>query len=970
MRDVEEPRETLPGTIRLDRATGFPLTTEKQAVLELVRAYLELPYSVAEHGCGKKTSLTLDQLVSMGIPVWAIRRGMILERDMSPEALAIDDPEQRPHRLLVRNPLPTLGDLSEPTLRAMLDEANTDVHLRERAIQAGPFRLHYEPTVQFVIARSHIFPIVTFWDDKETRTVDLVVDPTLERKQLFAVTEMRTLCNASESLLFEAPIGGRFRLEAKWLTEAQASAVAKALGPDQTLSLLSDAAHAELVRSLCGAAHGSIGDPQTWSYANNVTGRDLLGQLDAHDQQQLDETGAADQARQLVQDLITARIETDAAHLEQHRAALVQLTESLELHAQIRRDAVWSERQLEPLARVAITMVYHRALCRLGETIDDRGNLLEFLASPHAHRRLRGLGVRQRRRIDRLAVASEDAEGRIDARALNDHYIQCALETIQQMNAAELLVCVDRVGNIHGLRLADAARRKLRDGRASVRESLRSAVALGSHIDTVSDAGRFDGRLGVTAGLEVAHVIRDLERYRGVRLIRRDAPIALLVTAYVGEEMTFTGQGVSMPGSAAIAARASVQRVHDMRNGEDERFGDRLLVMLEALAAAQTEGSIDLMNELSGRTGDALVEACSDPAEFFTRHSFERHIEQGPILDRAGVPIALVDRIMGIHQEDFDIRGARAEAAALELDVRLRELVAEDGCADARITVGILEATGDATCHDSRTALRCVLTGETNHAGATPTPDRRDAGVAMGRLVRVLSRWVEDFSGAGLTTAVGDVSLEPGTNRNVIPGGATATLAVLGKELEDADIEDLQRTLEGAAAGDLSRNVDRGGEGLLATSVTPTSFVNVAQRARATLDLRHQDQATIDRLAERVAEICRELQSSHDVAIEQSLQQRFPPQDIESSGQVLLMERSYGGSHNPKELELTMDLARACVLQLSVLADALNRDDLDDVNLVEIADRHIPDRWQQGVRRFVSGALHDTCNVAARAKEI
>ena len=962
MRDVEEARETLPGTIRMDRATGFPLTTEKEAVLELIRAYLELPYSVAEHGCGKKTSLTLDQLVRMGVPIWAMRRGMILERDMSPETLAIDDPEQRPHRLLVSNPLCALGDLSEPTLRAMLDEANADVHLRQRAIVAGPFRLHYEPTVQFVIARSHIFPILTFWDDEQGCAVDLVVDPTLNRKQLFPVTEMRTLCNAPEGLLFEAPIGGRFRLEPRWLTKAQTEAVGRT-----SLAELSYEAHAELVRELTGAAPGSIGDPETWSYANNVTGRHLLGKLEPHDRDQLDETGATDEARKLVTDLVAARVQTDAAAIEQHRAALVQLTEAPDVTARIRRDAIWSERRLEPLARVAITMVYHRALCRLGETIDDHGNLLEFLASPHAHRRLRGLGVRQRRRIDRLAVASEDEAGRIDARALNDPYIQCALETIRQMNAAELLVCVDRVGNIHGLRLADPTRRNLRDGRISVRESLRSAVALGSHIDTVSDAGRFDGRLGVTAGLEVAHVIRDLERYRGVRMVRRDAPVALLVTAYVGEEMTFTGQGVSMPGSAAVAGRASVQQVHDMRNGEGERFGDRLSVMLGALATAQAEGTIDVMNELSGCTGDALIEACSDPAEFYTRHSLERHIEQGPILDRAGVPIALVDRIMGIHQEDFDIRGARAEAAALELGVRLRELVDEDGCGDARITVGIVEATGDAVCHDSRTALRCVLEGETNHAGATPTADRRDAGVAMGRLVRVLSRWIGDFTGAGV--AVGDVGLDPGTNRNVIPGGATATLAVLGEPLADTDIEDLQRALEGAVAGDLSRTVDRGGEGLLGSSVTPTSFVNVADRARATLDLRHQDQAIIDRLAERVAEVCRELQSSHDVAIEQSLQQRFPPQDIESSGQVLLMERSYGGSHNPKELELTMDLARACVLQLSVLADALNRDGLDGVNLVEIADRHIPDRWQQGVRRFVSGALHDTCNIAARAKE-
>jgi len=969
MKDVEEARETIPGSIRLDRATGFPLASQEQGVLQLIRAYLQLPYSVAEHGCGKKTDLILHQLVRMGVPVWAMRRGMILERDMSPEVLAQHDPRRRPHRLLVKNPLCSLGDLSEPTLRAMLDEANTDVHLRKRAIQAGPYLLHYEPTVQFVIARSHIFPILTFWDEKRARELDLVVDPTLLRKRLFDPAEMRTLCDAPEALLFEAPVGGRFRLDPQRLTEAQEKALRSLLGGGGSIDELSPSEHADLVRRLAQAEPGSIGDPETWSYANNVSGDELLGKLDDHDRRQLRDTGAAQRMRRLVHDLVAARRDTDVAAVERQRKALTHLVEAEGIAAQIRRDAVRSARHLEPLARVAITMVYHRSLCQLGVTIDEHGELLDFLASPDAHRKLRGLGVRQRRRIDRLAVASEDEAGRIDARALGGPYIECALETIRQMNAARLSVCVDRVGNIHGLRLDEATRRRLRDGRVPVRELLKSSVVLGSHIDTVSDAGRFDGRLGVTAGIEVANVIRDLERHRGVRLVRRDAAVALLVTAFVGEEMTFTGQEVSMPGSAAVAGRASVERVHEMRNDEGERFGDRLQIMLRGFREAQGEGTIDLMNEFSGRSDPELLDACYDPTEFFTPHSVERHIEQGPILDRAGVPIALVDRIMGIHQEDFDIRGPRAEAAALELDARLRDLAGEAGSEEARVTIGVIEPTGETVGHASSTALRCVLEGETNHAGATPMADRRDAGVAAGRLVRELGRWVDSYGAGGISVVVGDVRLEPGTNRNVIPGRASATLDVTGGKLADADVEDLQRTLEGAVAGGLSRAVARSGEGLVASTITPTSFVNVANAARMTLDLRHPEQGTIERLCGRVGEFVREVEGTHGVTIERSVQQRFPPQDIEASGQVLLMERSYGGSHNPNELELTMDLARACVLQLSVLQEVLNRDTIDGVNLVEVVDRHMPRRWQREVRRFVSGALHDTCNIAARAKE-
>jgi len=968
MRDVEEARETIPGTIRLDPATGLPLASEAEAVLELIRAYLQLPYSIAEHGCGKKTDLILDQAVRMGIPIWPLRRGMILERDMSPGALAQDDPERRPHRLIVKNPLCALGDLGEPTLRAMLDEANADVHLHERAIAAGPYRLDYGPTVQFAIARSHIVPIFTFWDEERGDAVDLVVDPTLRREQLFDFGELRDLCDAPEALLFEAPPGGRFRLDRERLTEAQRTEIRRLLGPERRIDELTRAEHADLVRRLTGAEMGSIGDPDTWSYANNVSSENLFGRPEELDRTQLRETGAAHGLRELVRGLVAARVAADPGAVEERREALARLIDVEGVAERIRRDAVWSERHLEPLARVAITMVYHRSLCWLGRTIEEGGELADFLASPVAHRELRGLGVRQRRRIDRLAVASEDGAGRIDARALNEPYVECAIETIRQMNDAGLSVCIDRVGNVHGLRLDADEEHRVREGRVSVRELLRHSVVMGSHIDTVGDAGRFDGRLGVTAGLEVAHVIRDLERYRGVALARSGAPVRWLVSAFVGEEMTFTGQGVSMPGSAAVTGRAAVESVHEMRNGCGERFGDRLRAMLTSLGAAQAQERIRLVNDFAGRSADELLAACHDPTEFFTPHSVERHIEQGPVLDRAGVPIALVDRIMGIHQEDLHLRGARAEAAALELAARLRELATTDDAGEARLTVGIVEPIGDTTCHTTSAAFRCALFGETNHAGATPMADRRDAGVALGRLVRELVRWIDDLAADDIRPIVGDVRLEPGTNRNVVPGRASATLAVEGATPAAGDVEDLQRTLEGAVAGGLARTVARHGEGLLASTIRPTSFVNVARAARATLDLRHPKQEAIDELAERIGHVCHEVERIHDVAIEREVQQRLPPQDVEGAGQVLLIERSYGGSHNPDELELTMDLTRGCVLQLSVLQDVLGRDGLDDVNLVDVVDRHLPSRWRERLPRFVSGALHDTCNVTAAVR--
>ena len=81
------------------------------------------------------------------------------------------------------------------------------------------------------------------------------------------------------------------------------------------------------------------------------------------------------------------------------------------------------------------------------------------------------------------------------------------------------------------------------------------------------------------------------------------------------------------------------------------------------------------------------------------------------------------------------------------------------------------------------------------------------------------------------------------------------------------------------------------------------------------------------------------------------------------------MERSYGGSHNPAETELLSDLVRGCILQLAVSREVLAfRDGLpENFNLFQITESKLPRGWLRELPRFTSGALHDTCNIAARA---
>lgn len=61
--------ETLPVSVQQDATTGLPLLSERDAIIQVVLAYLALPYSVVAYGCGKKSSLIIDQLIGMGIPL-------------------------------------------------------------------------------------------------------------------------------------------------------------------------------------------------------------------------------------------------------------------------------------------------------------------------------------------------------------------------------------------------------------------------------------------------------------------------------------------------------------------------------------------------------------------------------------------------------------------------------------------------------------------------------------------------------------------------------------------------------------------------------------------------------------------------------------------------------------------------------------------------------------------------------------
>lgn len=176
---------------------------------------------------------------------------------------------------------------------------------------------------------------------------------------------------------------------------------------------------------------------------------------------------------------------------------------------------------------------------------------------------------------------------------------------------------VDRVGNM-------VLRREGRD-------ASRPAVAIGSHLDTQPSGGKFDGVLGVLAGLEVMRALHEAR-------IETEAPIVLI--NWTNEE----GARFSPPMMGSGVAMG-------------------LFTEDEVLAKTDPAGAV--FGEELRRIG---WQGKADPAELQSLGAyFELHIEQGPLLEQEGIPVGVVDRALAqawldvtVTGEDFHAGGAMA----------------------------------------------------------------------------------------------------------------------------------------------------------------------------------------------------------------------------------------------------------------------------------------------------------------------
>ena len=231
--------------------------------------------------------------------------------------------------------------------------------------------------------------------------------------------------------------------------------------------------------------------------------------------------------------------------------------------------------------------------------------------------------------VSRLAELDQasDAEGALTRLTLSPAHARAVEMLKRWMNEAGLTTRLDAVGNLVGRR---------EGARAGAR-----TLIIGSHIDSVRNAGSFDGPLGIMLGLEACARLGE----RG-----KAPPFAIEVVAFGDEE------GVRFPtsltGSRALAGTFDVAALDSV----DEKGVSRR----EALRAFGCDSS-------------RISEEARDPAR--TLGYIELHIEQGPVLEAKGLALGLVTAINGASRGEITVAGSAGHSGTLPMAMR-RDAVA------------------------------------------------------------------------------------------------------------------------------------------------------------------------------------------------------------------------------------------------------------------------------------------------------
>ncbi len=186
----------------------------------------------------------------------------------------------------------------------------------------------------------------------------------------------------------------------------------------------------------------------------------------------------------------------------------------------------------------------------------------------------------------------------------------------------------------------------------------RAAVVVGSHLDTQPYGGRFDGPVGVLAGLEIVRTLNDAR-------ITTHAPV--VVASWANEE----GARFPLPltGSSVFAGLLGQQQAEEQAALDGPTFGEELR-----------------------RLG---LDGPESPGSFAIGCYFELHIEQNTLLESSGTDIGIVERGQGVRAVEVTVQGSSAHAGTTAMTDRR----------DALLVAARIVELANRTGHDSGTLV-------------------------------------------------------------------------------------------------------------------------------------------------------------------------------------------------------------------------------------------------------------------------
>ena len=310
--------------------------------------------------------------------------------------------------------------------------------------------------------------------------------------------------------------------------------------------------------------------------------------------------------------------------------------------------------------------------------------------------------ARLQRSLEELSVFGRPAGGGfadgVSRFAYSDADVAGRAFVMQLLRSAGLQPRIDTAGNIRVRREGTGVGLK--------------PILIGSHIDSVPGGGNFDGALGSMAAIEILRTLQD-----GKVRLRHPLEVAL----WSNEEGGTVGSGLA---TGAYGRDASELTLNGIKRADGLR---RIGGDPERLAAAQ----------IAPESLDAYLEL---------------HIEQSGFLEKAKVPIGVVDGIVAIDEYEVEVSGFA------------------------------------------------------NHAGTTPMPDRRNALLAAAKLIEAVQEEVTRQPGRQVGT-VGHLEAFPNA-RNVVPGRVKATLEL--RDLDAAKIGEIGKRIAaraGAIAADTGTEI-------------------------------------------------------------------------------------------------------------------------------------------------------------------